>query len=191
MKHFDLITAIKNYYGKFENQFIEDIILKFILTIPETELENAFKKIINNIPRKDGYNNIDIAKLQTLFSNEKSGNESDALYWFDKLSKTGNSLDNVIISDNRAEQAILSFGGWMQFCQRDIENEHWHRKNFVDAFCKPVEKKLPQIIYGQSRNLKKQPLMFGDISICQDALTYSNPADKMLDVQFNKLEGMK
>ena len=57
------MSSIKSYYGKYENAFIEDVILKFALTIPESELENAFNKILSNIPRKENQNAVDIARL--------------------------------------------------------------------------------------------------------------------------------
>ena len=189
MNYPEFMTAIIEVYGQYQSDTLKKLTAVYIKERwKEPVLESVFKQLI--LKKSARFKTPpDPAELEEIFPQKTL--ESDALYWFDKLSKTGNSLDNVIISDNRAEQAILSFGGWVQFCQRDIENEHWHRKNFVDAFCKPIEKKLPRIIYGQSHNQKKQPLMFGDISICQDALTYSSPADKMIDIQFNKLEGMK
>ena len=189
MNYPEFMTAVIEIYGQYQSETLKKLTAVYIKERwDEKELESIFKQLLLKKPSR--YKTPpDPAEFEEIFP--KKSLETEALFWFDKLSKTGNSLDNIIISDNRAEQAIISFGGWTQFCQRDPENEHWHRKNFVDAFCKPVEKRLPQIIYGQSRNTKKQPLMFGDISICQDALTYSNPADKMIEIQFNKLEGMK
>ena len=100
--------------------------------------------------------------------------EAEASRWFDMLNRTGNSLDHVIISDLRAQEAIQNFGGWPAFCQRDPEDEHWHRKNFISAYMKAVpEETVPQILFGDATTRRdKTPLMFGDKSICTAALEY-------------------
>ena len=173
MKHSEFMSSIKSYYGKYENAFIEDVILKFALTIPESELENAFNKILSNIPRKENQNAVDIARLKKLFAESEINLESEASRWFDMLTRTGNSLDNVIISDVRAQEAIQSFGGWPAFCQRKPEDEHWHRKNFIAAYMKAVPgENVPQMLFGESTRRDKTPLMFGDRDLCAAALEY-------------------
>ena len=173
MKHSEFMSSIKSYYGKYENAFIEDVILKFALTIPESELENAFNKILSNIPRKENQNAVDIARLKKLFAESETNLESEASRWFDMLTRTGNSLDNVIISDVRAQEAVQSFGGWPAFCQRKPEDEHWHRKNFIAAYMKAVPgENVPQILFGESTRRDKTPLMFGDKDVCAAALEY-------------------
>ena len=173
MKHSEFMSSIKSYYGKYENAFIEDVILKFALTIPESELENAFNKILSNIPRKENQNAVDIARLKKLFAENETNLESEALRWFDELTRTGNSLDHVIISDVRAQEAIQSFGGWPGFCQRKPEDEHWHRKNFIAAYMKAVPgENVPQMLFGESTRRDKTPLMFGDKDVCAAALEY-------------------
>ena len=173
MKHSEFMSSIKSYYGKYENAFIEDVILKFALTIPESELENAFNKILSNIPRKENQNAVDIARLKKLFAESETNLEAEASRWFDALTRTGNSLDHVIISDVRAQEAVQSFGGWPAFCQRKPEDEHWHRKNFIDAYKKAVPgENVPQMLFGESTRRDKTPLMFGDRDLCAAALEY-------------------
>ena len=173
MKHSEFMSSIKSYYGKYENAFIEDVILKFALTIPESELENAFNKILSNIPRKENQNAVDIARLKKLFAESETNLESEASRWFDMLTRTGNSLDHVIISDVRAQEAVQSFGGWPAFCQRKPEDEHWHRKNFIAAYMKAVPgENVPQMLFGESTRRDKTPLMFGDRDLCAAALEY-------------------
>ena len=99
--------------------------------------------------------------------------ESEASRWFDMLTRTGNSLDHVIISDVRAQEAVQSFGGWPAFCQRKPEDEHWHRKNFIAAYMKAVPgENVPQMLFGESTRRDKTPLMFGDRDLCAAALEY-------------------
>ena len=173
MKHSEFMSSIKSYYGKYENAFIEDVILKFALTIPESELENAFNKILSNIPRKENQNAVDIARLKKLFAESETDLEAEASRWFDTLTRTGNSLDHVIISDVRAQEAVQSFGGWPAFCQRKPEDEHWHRKNFIAAYIKAVPgENVPQMLFGESTRRDKTPLMFGDRDLCAAALEY-------------------
>lgn len=111
------------------------------------------------------------AKFEECFP--RLNQEAEANRWFDELTRTGNSLDHVIISDLRAQEAIKSFGGWPAFCQRKPEDEHWHRKNFISAYMKAVPEGQPQILFGDGVRKNKPPLMFGDKNICAAALEYN------------------
>lgn len=182
MKHSELMASIKNYYGQYENKFIEEIILEYVLTIPEDKLENAFKKIINNIPRKENQNVVDIARLKKLFDKSENNLEVEANDWYNRLSNTGNSLDNVVISEIRAQNAIESFGGWVDFCQRNPDYEGLHRKNFIEAYMKGGAGES-RILYGaSSRKYNREALPFGDTEKCKLIISAQKPPEAIEDM---------
>lgn len=98
---------------------------------------------------------------------------TEAEWWWNEITRTGNSRDSVLIPDIRAQRSVESFGGWAAFCQRDPDNEHWHHKNFVDAFCKCKDSDTPHVLRGNSNYLKpRPPLLYGDKDKCKTILEY-------------------
>ena len=93
MKHAEFMTGIKNYYGPFDNEFIEDMILKHILKIPENELNPLFNFLTRNIPRKKDFNPIDIEKLDMYFKKSDSDYEIEALSWYKEINKHSTRYD--------------------------------------------------------------------------------------------------
>ena len=171
MKYPEFVTALEEYYGQYNSDIQKKMTAIYVKERwDESLLDGIFKQL--TLKKSAKYKTPpDPAELEELFP--RLNLESEASRWFDELTRTGNSLDHVIISDLRAQEAIKSFGGWPAFCQRKPEDEHWHRKNFVAAYMKAVpESNQPQILFGESTRRDKLPLMFGDKNICAAALEY-------------------
>lgn len=171
MKYPEFVTALEEYYGPYNSDIQKKMTAIYVKERwDESLLDGIFKQL--TLKKSGKYKTPpDPAELEELFP--RLNQEAEANRWFDELSRTGNSLDHVIISDLRAQEAIQSFGGWPAFCQRKPEDEHWHRKNFISAYMKAVpESNQPQILFGESTRRDKLPLMFGDKNICAAALEY-------------------
>jgi hypothetical protein len=179
MKHAEFMSSIVGYYGAYENKFVEGIILKKIATFPEKDLEPIFQKILSEIPRRgDGQNPIDIARLNSLFTKTEKDYEAGAVKIYNEITATGCSLDHIIIGDIRGQKALEKvFGTWPDFCRRDPDDEQWHRKNFIKAYCEcEVEPdEIPRIMYGDSSNRDRIPNVYGDKDECKKYLEYSKP----------------
>ena len=184
MKYAEFMTAITDCYDNYKSPILEQITFKYIKDrFKESDLEGIFSTLIIKVnPKyKTPPSPADFEEIFPRFNIDV-----EAAEWFNKLSSTGNSLDNIMISDNRAEQAIEAFGGWVAFCQRSPEYEGLHRKRFIEAFIKAIKKdEDPKIIYGESsQKFKKLPLIFGDKEMC---LQIINKGDvKMIDTDFFK-----
>jgi len=67
-----------------------------------------------------------------------------------KLNLKASSLNNVMVSDIRIYKAIQTrFGSWLEFCNRDRASEHFHRKNFIEAFIQYNDcEEIPMLMSG-------------------------------------------
>ncbi len=180
----DFITQIEGVYGLYNPAQKAELIIYLPAKIGESELKNLYWKI------REEYSAVyktppDITQINNLLRKPEHSLEAEANIWYDKLTRTGNSLDNVIISDLRAQGAVEFFGGWAAFCQRNPEYESLHRKNFIGSFMK-LDKEActnihPAILYGESTRRNKPPLMFGDKEKCSAILgSYKNDAMKLV-----------
>ena len=188
MKYSEFMAGLIDSYGEYKSEIMKKMTAVYIQErFKEDELENIFLSLITKLNPKYG-KPVTPADFEEFFP--KVNLESEAHEWYNKLSATGCSLDNVIISEIRAVKAIESFGGWSEFCSRSPEYEELHRKNFVKNYCQTVtgESKI-YILYGDSsRKYEKQPLIFGNE---QECLSIINRNTKVIDCIDKMSEGMK
>ena len=172
MKYSEFFTAIEDIYTPYTSEILKKLAIKYVKERwQEAEIDNIIAMLtVRHDPKYKTPPSP--ATFEECFP--RINLEAEASRWFDMLTRTGNSLDHVIISDLRAQEAVRSFGGWPTFCRRNPEDEHWHRKNFISAYMKAVpEETVPQILFGDATTRRdKTPLMFGDKSICTAALEY-------------------
>jgi len=193
MNYPEFITALEEVYGAYNSDILKKMTAMYIKERwKESELEGVFKKLI--LLKTAKYKtSISPADFEEIFPRESL--EAAANKWYTDLSNTGSSLDNVIISDIRAQKAIQSFGGWTDFCSRNPDYEGLHRKNFVEAFIKfskePPEQ--PKILYGDSsRKMNKVPLMFGDKEQCKQIVELSQRiTDQVMQIADNITKDMR
>ena len=181
MNYVEFMSAITDIYGKYNSDILKKITVQYVMKRwKEPELESVMEKLLS-VKSAKYKTPPDPAEFEEIFP--QLNLESEASRWFDTLTRTGNSLDHVIISDVRAQEAVQSFGGWPAFCQRKPEDEHWHRKNFIAAYMKAVPgENIPQILFGESTRRDKAPLMFGDRDLCAVALEYQQSESfKLID----------
>ena len=166
MTHLEFIQTTVAIYGKYQSEILERLTYEYLKNrFSESELENIFNTIIIKVNPK--YKTPPSpADFEEFFPRENL--EQIASEWYDKISRTGNSLDNVIISDIRAHKALQSIGGWISHCQRNPEYENLHRKNFISAYSKIVvdSNEQPVLLYGESTRRDKEPLLIGDRQKC-------------------------
>lgn len=166
MKYSEFMAACIDSYGEYKSEVMKKMTAVYIQERwEESELEAIFLSLITKLNSKYGkpVTPADFEEHFPLINLEAEANE-----WYNKLSATGTSLDNIIISDNRAEQALEAFGGWVCFCSRNPEYEGIHRKNFTESYIKAVRTDAePKLIYGNSsRKYQKPALIFGDKEKC-------------------------
>jgi len=188
MTYAEFITTIEEVYTPYNSPMMKKFTATYIKeNFQESELEKIFSTLIIKVNPKFKTPPTP-ADFEEHFP--KVNLENQAHEWYNKLSATGCSLDNVIISEIRAIKAIESFGGWSEFCSRSPEYEELHRKNFIKNYCQTVtgESQI-YIMYGDSsRKYEKQPLFFGDREKC---LAIIDNKDKPLKEIENMVEGMK
>ena len=172
MQHAEFMTAVTDIYGPYASPVLEQITFKYIKErFKESELQAVIEKLILKKSAKFK-TPPDPAEFEELFFKQSDAQvEIEAAHFYDMLNNTGCSLDNIIVSDIRAQKALVSaFGSWPDFCQRNPESEQWHRKNFVAAFIKQHHEatdEQPSIMYGDSsQRLIKAPIPFGDKDKC-------------------------
>ena len=202
MNHPEFMTAITNCYGTFnkeldkyvayQSEILEKITFKYIKErFQESELESVFAKIIVKVNPKFK-TPPSPADFEEHFPRQTHADiELLANKFYEELNRSGNSLDNIIVSDIRAQIAIESvFGSWPDFCGRHPDYEGLHRKNFVEAFVKVKDESgIPSIMYGNSiRKREKTPLLFGDKERC---LQIAESCGNILPQIEHMVEGMK
>lgn len=182
MTHFKFMAAIIEVYGPYHSEILEAMTMQYIQERwTESELDAVFKKLM--LVKTAKYKDVkppDPAEFQELFFKQSDTQiEIEAARFYDMLKNTGCSLDNIIISDIRAQKALISaFGSWPDFCQRNPESEQWHRKNFIQAFIKhglESTEEQPAILYGESsQRFNKLPIFFGDKEKCSRLIGQKN-----------------
>jgi len=175
MDHAEFMSLVKRYYGPYENEFIEDVVIKHTLTFSEHDLDDIYKKLIGTIPRRENQNPVDVARLKSLNSKTEKNFEAEALDWWNIINRSGSSLDDVIISDIRVQACIEDMGGWGVFCQRETEAEHFHQAKFIKWFVMYSQNRPDRefkILRGNSSR-RKTPLMFGDKQKCRQIMNMS------------------
>lgn len=165
MRYAEFMTAITDCYDNYKSPILETITFKYIKErFQESDLENVFSTLIIKVNPK--YKTPPSpADFEEHFP--RGNSEAEAHKWYELLSATGCSLDNVIISDSRARNAVVSFGGWVAFCQRNSVYEELHRKKFVESFIKLPDYECGMLFGQSSRRETRIPLMFGDKETCQ------------------------
>jgi len=161
------ITQIEAVYGAYKKELKLELLMYLPNKIKESDLNKLYWKL-----REEYTTQFKTPPDLTLINNMIKPSEeqinAEAAEWYDKIARTGNSLDNVIISDIRAHKALLSIGGWVAFCQRSPEYENLHRKNFISAFSKIIVdvNETPCIMCGESNRRDKEPIYIGDKEKC-------------------------
>lgn len=188
MNYPEFMTAIEQCYGTYSAPILKTLTAKYIMErFKESELENVFKTIIIKVNPKFK-TPPSPADFEEHFPSISL--ESEAHKWYDELNRTGCSLDNIIVSDIRAEKALEVFGGWVGFASRQSGNDIWDRKRFVEAYIKaiPGEDK-PSIQYGNSsKKYDKAPLLFGNKEACKAII---DNRDKTLQIIDDMTKGMR
>ena len=179
MTHLEFIQTTVAIYGKYQSELLERLTYEYIKDrFNESELDNVFKTIIIKVnPKfKTPPSPADFEEFFPRVNLTVEANE-----WYDKINRTGTSLDNIIISNKRAELALEAVGGWIAFCQRSPESkgqnlEGLHRKNFVDAYMKAQNTgEQPKLIYGESsRKYEKPALIIGDKEKCLEIINHGS-----------------
>lgn len=189
MNHNQFMAAIIEIYGPYKSDALQKITYTYIRErFSESELDARFATLVKRLNPK--YKTPPSpADFEEIFTSQ-TDLEGEAQEWFNKLNATGNSLDNIIVSNIRAHKALESMGGWVEFCRRNPDYDNLHRKRFTEAYVKAQPEGTPRLMYGDSvQKYNKQPLMFGDPAACRDALEYhKNPADEAVNKALNFLE---
>ena len=164
MNHITFMTRIVEIYGPYDSKVLEKITLAYIKDkFQESELKKVFDMIIIKVNPKFKFCPSPADFEEIFFS---KNHEAEALEWWGRLTRTGNSLDNVDITDIRAQAVIEDFGGWTEFCQRSPETEHFHQAKFIKWFVmysKQAPERQRRVLIGDSVK-SRQPLVFGDKS---------------------------
>lgn len=162
MKYHEFMTSLIDSYGEYKSDIMKKMTAVYIQErFEEMELEKVFMSLITKLNPKYG-KPVTPADFEEIFPKENI--IAQANKWYDELNRSGGSLDNIMISDSRAEKALEMFGGWVCFCKRNPEYEGLHRKSFIDCYMKAQPSgEPPKMIYGESsRKYEKAPVLIGN-----------------------------
>lgn len=192
MKYSEFMAACIDSYGEYKSDIVKKMTAVYIQErFNEDELEKIFLSLLTKLNPKYG-KPVTPADFEEHFPRQTHTDiELLANKFYEELNRSGNSLDNIIVSDIRAQIAIENaFGSWPDFCSRHPDYEGLHRKNFVEAFVKVKdESRMPSIMYGNSiRKREKTPLLFGDKERC---LQIAESCGNILPQIEQMVEGMK
>ena len=164
------MAGLIDSYGEYKSDIMKKMTAVYIQErFEESELEKVFMSLITKLNPKYG-KPVTPADFEEFFPRVNLTVEANE--WYDKINRTGTSLDNIIISNKRAELALEAVGGWIAFTQRNPEYEGLHRKQFVDAYLKAQNTgEQPKLIYGESsRKYEKPALIIGDKGKCLEII---------------------
>jgi len=169
MQYYEFITAIESIYTEYKSDILKKLTGAYVKEhFQESELINVLAKLTVELHPKFKTPPSPADFEDIFFRKNDKDHEAEALHWYGLLSNTGNSLDNVAISDIRAQACIEDFGGWPAFCQRNPESEHFHQAKFLKWFVMysyTSPERQAKVLKGESTR-NKPPLIFGDKSAC-------------------------
>lgn len=145
MTYPEFMTAIENYYGKYKNEMVEDMILKFIKNaFGEDELRNLFTNITINYSSQFK-TPPDISKFYDLV---KIKVEKKAIIAWEKAKKV-NCLSAVFFDDPIIHFVIKNLWGSLERFTNAREGKDWNwtRKDFIKMY-----------IDSYGRDVKHEPL---------------------------------
>lgn len=186
MQYNDFMTAITDIYGDYKSEILEQITVKYIRErFKEPELDKVMSTLLLKLNPKYKTPPSPADFEEIFFAKSDRDYEAGAVKIYNEITATGCSLDHIIISDIRGQKALEKvFGTWPDFCRRDPDDEQWHRKNFIKAYCEcEVEPdEIPRIMYGDSSNRNRIPNVYGDKDECRKYLEYSKPEGSVLQL---------
>ena len=207
MNYAKAMSTIKSYYGPYDNEFIEEVVLKTLLSIPENHLEGVLDKLMSTVPRRKDFNPVgkDVI-MQAAVGTPKDRDreiEREAIRWWNDINKRTNYMRDCQIGDIRAQEAIETMGGWVRFCTRTVRDESgkdvdvWNQKRFVELFkmftYSPPEAEI-KVLRGESEDpgemRAKKMIMIGDIESCKQISAGSMPKEVFREID-NMVGGMK
>lgn len=170
MTYPEFMTAIENYYGKYKNEMVEDMILKFIKSaFGEDELSNLFTNI--TLDYSNQYKTPpDISKFYDIV---KMKVKQKAIIAWGKA-KDVNGINAVFFDDKLIHFVIENLWGSLErfINARDGKNWDWVRKDFVtmyiDSYGRNVQHKPLDGLY--SKTIK----FIGDEKKCIELLKQNN-----------------
>ena len=180
----DFITQIEGVYGVYNPALKAELAMYLPAKVRLEDLQSLYWKI------REEYTTAyktppDLTQIHALLKKSDRDHEAGAVKIYNQIINTGCSLDHVIISDIRGQKALEKvFGSWPAFCQRNPDDEQWHRKNFIKAYCEceVAPDEIPQIMYGDSPRRDRLPYMFGNEDECKKYLKYSRPEGAVLKI---------
>lgn len=186
MTYSEFMTTIEEVYTPYAAPMLKKMTAMYIkehFTEPELDKTMATLLVKLNPKYKTPPSPAD---FEEIFFTKSAGNyEADAVKIYNEITATGCSLDHVIISDIRGQKALEKvFGTWPEFCRRNPDDEQWHRKNFIKAYCdcEVASDEIPRIMYGDSPRRDRLPYMFGNEDECKKYLEYSKPEGAVLKI---------
>lgn len=185
MQYNDFMTAITDIYGDYKSEILEQITVKYIRErFKEPELDKVMSTLLLKLNPKYKTPPSPADFEEIFFAKSDRDYEAEAHEWWNTLTRTGCSLDDVVISDLRAQACIEDFGGWAEFCQRDPQYESLHQQKFTKWFIM-YSHKLPdreaKVLLGDSTR-RREPLMFGLKDECKAIAMSARPEGSVLQL---------
>jgi len=180
----DFITQIEGVYGVYNPALKAELAMYLPAKVRQDDLQSLYWKI------REEYTTAyktppDLTQIHALLKKSAGNYEADAVKIYNEITATGCSLDHVILSDIRGQKALEKvFGTWPEFCRRNPDDEQWHRKNFIKAYCdcEVTQDEIPRIMYGDSTCRDRPPNMYGNKGECKKYLEYSKPEGAVLKI---------
>jgi len=177
MTYAKFMEAVTSFYGNYRNEFIEDIVIKYIkTTFEEHDLPDIFASLVKRYTNQ--YKTPpDVAVFEEIF--KKDNIEAEAMDAYNEVNNNICSYRDIMFEDIRVQAVIESMGGWIAYCQRDPNYESLHRKEFIKLF-KLYTNNPPSIRHRILRGLldKNECIFIGNRNECLKLLEH-NPASEM------------
>ena len=179
----DFITQVEGVYGVYNPALKAELAMYLPAKVKQEDLQSLYWRI------REEYTTAyktppDLTQIHALLKKSDRDYEAEAHEWWNTITRTGCSLDDVVISDLRAQACIEDFGGWAEFCQRDPQYESLHQQKFTKWFVM-YSHKLPdreaKVLLGDSTR-RREPLMFGLKDECKAIAMSARPEGSVLQL---------
>ncbi len=173
MDYAEFMVGLTEYYGKYKNEFVEKIVLKYVkANFREDDLQSVFNKVLAQ-HSSDFKRPPDVALFEKILSQNDSRLETEALLHWTKINNKVNSYSDIFFESPKLQAVIEGMGGWVHFCQRPNahEAEVWARKRFIELY-KLYSKENPMIDHKILRGLSGccQLIKYGDQKRCNELI---------------------
>ena len=169
MKVNEFVLAVESVSGKYTNEVLKKLIIKFIMeSWTENELDNVYKIFIETFHVEYG-KQPGVSVFADIYKQQNPSEAKAEQAWSDMLPY--NSGHSVLCTDPAAQEAVKSMGGWDEFCEYRGRDNHWCHQDFISRYASlqlSARNAQPEVLKGFAAKYYRKAIAREDVKVIGD-----------------------